>query len=136
MALDARARRRIAEPRAVVLALRVLGALRMALVVAGPARRLGRPAVAAVAALFAASLEAEGVARAAIAVAEALNAAERRIAFASSASTRSAGEARRARAADEPAVFPFAPARDDDDGGEREGNHPVLHDSYGSVPPR
>lgn len=130
IALHAGAGGRIAELRSVIPALRVVRALRAALVVARPTRRRGRPAVRAVPALLATTGQTERIAGSAVRVAETLHAAERRIALASAAR---ALRAREVPAADERAVLSFAPARDDDERREREGNHPVLHGSYGSV---
>lgn len=135
IALDTCAGRRIAELGASVSALRALGALRVALVVARPTRGRARSAVGVVAARFAASREAERFARAAVAVAETLDASERPIAFTSAARARRAGEV--PAAADEAGVVAVASARDDDDCREREGHDPgSVHLSYGSVPPR
>lgn len=131
IALDTRAGGRIAELRAVVPALRVVGALLVALVIAGPTRGLGGPAVGVVPARLTATGQAERIARPAVGVAEALHAAERGIAFPSAAG---AGPTREAPAAsDEPGVVALAPASDDDQSGEREGKDPVLHGRYGSV---
>src|SRR5205085_12394828 len=73
VALDARAGRRIAELRPAVAALTVVGALRMALVIARPTRWRTRPAVGVRPTSFASPRHAERIARAAIAVADALD---------------------------------------------------------------
>jgi hypothetical protein len=134
IALHARARRRVAELRSAISALRVLSALRMAFVIARPARRRARAAICVRAARLTAPRQAERGPRSAVSVADALHASERGIAFPSAAR---AGRAREVAAAtDEAAVLALATARDDDHCREREGNHPVLHGPYGSLPAR
>lgn len=133
-ALDTRAGAEIAELGPAIPALRVVGALRVALVIAGPARGGSRPAVRVVPTFLAAAGDAERIARPAVGVAEALHAAEGRVAFTSAA--RALGAREVPAATDERTALALAPARDDDDCSKREGNHPVLHGSYDSVPAR
>lgn len=133
-ALDAHAGRRLAELGPAIAALGVRRALRMAFVIAGPACRRARSAVGVVPTLLAAARDAERIARPAIGIADALHAAEVRVAFPSAARALRAREV--PAATDQAGVLAVAPARDDYDCDNRQGNHPVLHGSYGSVPRR